>query len=326
MPYAKRVRKLQRLLQWPVIVSNPYDISYYTGYKPGADDATILLIPHQGKPTLCLDSLASFSSRHTHSDHLTKEAIADFPLALGYDETHLPAGVFMTIAKNRTMNRASNVIRKPREIKEPHEIDQMKKAIALNKKALEKVHIFGKRESDVAWEIEHFFHAQKAERSFETIVASGSNAGDRIHHIPGTKRTSKNTMTIVDFGSRVNGYSSDITRTYYNRHDKKQQTLADLIRQLQAECIDMIRPGVEMKEINDYHARLLEKLRFPARHSIGHGIGLFVHESATCLEKNMIITIEPGMYVPGFGGCRIEDMILVGKKPLVLSKKIPQQE
>jgi len=188
---------------------------------------------------------------------------------------------------------------------------------------LEGLDIFGKSEQEVAREIERGFFDQGAAPAFETIVASGGNAGNYIHHFPTTRRTSRKDMVIVDFGSKVGGYSSDITRTFFSKTDSKQREIFEAVREIQEACIEMVRPGVEFKKINEFHQKALQKLGFQARHGIGHGIGIFVHEPATLLKEGMVITIEPGIYLKNYGGCRIEDMVLVKKKPVVLSRAIP---
>jgi len=199
----------------------------------------------------------------------------------------------------------------------------MKKAIRINKRVLESIQLFNKTEKLLTEEIEKEFYLKNAAPAFETIVATGSNSGNYIHHFPGGRTITRKNMTIIDFGCRWKGYCSDITRTYFSKRDKKQREMFEMVQQLQRECLDLVKPGVDFHAINNFYKKFLKKKGFAVRHGIGHGIGVFVHEPVKKLEKGMVITIEPGMYLKNFGGCRLEDMVLVKKKPLLLSSSIP---
>lgn len=319
MDFRSRIRKLQTVGH-PILVSNPNDVFYYTGYKPGTDDNPLLLVPEKGKPTLFLSPLTTgLKLAYTKTSTFDKLSL---PPKTGYDEYHLPARLYLRFKRKSRLIRAAEKIKKPRRIKSSEELAAMKKAISINKKALEAVDIYGKSEAEAARSIESQFHEQGAGVAFETIVSSGPNAGNNIHHISGSRKVQKKDMVIVDFGSRWKGYSSDITRTFFQ--GERQQKIVNMVKEIQKECIDMVRPGVQFDDINDFYSKKLEKLGYEPRHGIGHGIGIFIHESAVKLEKGMVITIEPGIYIRNFGGCRIEDMILVAKKPVVLSDSIPQ--
>lgn len=329
MDFKGRVRKLQKLMAEKnlsaSLISDPQDIFYYSGYRSGVDDHPLLLI-RNGRPLLFLSPL-------TGNVHLTYGEISLFskkndllrsiPKKLGFDQRHLPVALFVKLKKKARMSPISDTIKKPREVKDEEEISFMKEAIRLDKKVLEGLDFFNRNECVVAKEIEQGFYKNGAVPAFETIVASGSNAGNYIHHFPTDKKTSRKEMIIVDFGSQVKGYSSDITRTYFLKGDPKQKRIFETVQQLQQECIDRVRPGVDFSEINEFHKKSLRKSGFVPRHGIGHGIGIFVHENASVLEKGMIVTIEPGIYIKNFGGCRIEDMVLVGNKSKVLSASIP---
>ena len=322
MDFKKRISRLQQ--KTDLLISDPADIFYYTGYQPGIDDHPLLLVKKAKKPILFVSPLSGKIAAFAEVRELTSasDLLSQLGKNVGIDENHLPSRIFLSIKKKSVPFAAGDLIKKPREVKDHEEIELIKEAIALSKKTIQKVSIFYKSERGIAQEIEREFYKNNASPAFETIVASGKNAGKYIHHFPTGKKTSPKEMIIVDFGARVKGYSADITRTYASP-DKKHQKMFEEVRNLQAECIRMVRPGIGFKTINDYYKKSLEKKGFQVRHGIGHGIGIFVHESAQQLQEGMIITIEPGIYVKNVGGCRIEDMVLVKKKSEVLSRSIP---
>ncbi|MBI4020937.1 MAG: aminopeptidase P family protein [Candidatus Aenigmarchaeota archaeon] len=316
MDYRGRVRRLQQLLTVPALISDPLDVYYYTGFRPGADDHPLVVVPRSGRPTIYLPPLTGEIRLPFATVRLGPPT--DLPRRLGMDETHLPVGRFRALSKKSTLVPIGATIKKPREVKDEDEIGLMKKAIALDREILGGLRLDGKTEAAVAAEMELAFLERGASRSFETIVSSGPHAGRFIHHQPGSRRIARGDPVIVDFGAAVGGYCSDITRTRIRSGKVLETVLA-----VQEECIALVKPGVAWKDINAHHQQALKERGFTARHGIGHGIGLFVHESADRLEAGMVVTVEPGIYLPR-EGCRIEDMVLVTRTGCkVLSKAIP---
>jgi len=326
MNFKKRIQALQKLIKQPVLVSDPRDVFYYSGYQVGTDDSPLLLVGKAGKPTLFLSPLTGAVEAYAGIVFFkrVKELLELLPQTIGIDEYHMPAKLFLEIKKKGKVVSCSSVIKKPREIKDEGEIERMRKAIRIDKKVLERLDFFNKKEKDIAQEIERGFYEHGAVPAFETIVASGPNSGNYIHHFPGNRLVRRKEMVIIDFGARFKGYSSDVTRTYFFKNNKRQKEIFETVKNLQEECIEMVKPGIDFKEINYFYKRSLQKKGFAVRHGIGHGLGIFVHEPAQKMQKGMVVTIEPGIYLRNFGGCRIEDVILVGTKPEVLSRSIPQ--
>ena len=152
-------------------------------------------------------------------------------------------------------------------------------------------------------------------------MASGSNS-HKVHFSPGRARIGKG-LVIVDMGMRRNRYCSDLTRMYPSGLTAKQDAMLDTCRSLQKELISMATPGTKFQDLQKVYSTTLKKQCLRVMQSFGHGIGLGVHERpgrGDVLEKGMVITVEPGLYKKGIGGCRIEDMILVSNKPRILSK------
>jgi Xaa-Pro aminopeptidase len=168
---------------------------------------------------------------------------------------------------------------------------------------------FGRSEADVAREIRRRAKALGAGLAFPPIVASGCNSG-YVHHKPGAKIVRGDETVIFDVGFRAGGQCTDVTRMHIPNCRRDRKLLRDMLS-IQKRCIAMSRPGVTLKAINDEFRRLMKKKGYKVRHSIGHGVGLHVHERAKALKPGMVITVEPGVYERKKRGCRVEDMVLV---------------
>lgn len=169
-------------------------------------------------------------------------------------------------------------------------------------------------------------HGSEGE-SFETIIASGENSS--MPHASKTDRAiKKGDLIIIDLGAVSNGYRSDITRTFVaGRPDTRQKEMHKAVVTALDKVLDILRPGISAGETDEICRSFLEKTDAGQfLHSLGHGVGLEIHErpqlgagSKEELVRGMVFTIEPGLYARGVGGVRIEDMILLGDAPLVLT-------
>ena len=158
---------------------------------------------------------------------------------------------------------------------------------------------------------------------FDIIVASGKNASMPHASVSG-KNIIKGEMVIIDLGTMNYGYNSDLTRTIFlDKINGKYSRIYNIVLDAQKKAIENIKPGIKAKYIDNISRQYISEKGLGRYfvHSLGHGIGLETHEkphisrnSNAILEKGMTITIEPGVYIPGWGGVRIEDVVLVTKK------------
>lgn len=193
----------------------------------------------------------------------------------------------------------------------------------------------GLRESEIALFIRRAAEDLGAEgESFPAIVASGPNSS-RPHHHPGARRLRAGDFVTLDLGVRLKGYCSDITRTVaLGRAAARMREVYDAVLRAQQAALAAIRPGVKTREVDAIARRSLEEAGLGEFfvHGLGHGAGLEIHEaptlnprSAEILEEGMAITIEPGVYLPGSFGVRIEDFALVGPRgPELISKTLKE--
>ena len=156
--------------------------------------------------------------------------------------------------------------------------------------------------------------------SFEPIVSFGKNTAN-IHHEPGKTKLRPGDTIMFDFGTTVNHYCSDMTRTYFwGKPDKRQEKIYKLVLKAQERAIKMISEGERRAWVIDRSARsVLPKNNF--KHGLGHGVGTVIHEwpgftpkSKDIIPAGCVMTVEPGLYFPGWGGVRIEGIVLVTKK------------
>ncbi len=220
-----------------------------------------------------------------------------------------------------------------RVIKESWEIRNIEKACWLGDQTFEhilKIITPGIKEVEVAWEMEKFIKSKGGKLSFETIVAFGKNSSVPHHHTGQTKlKGSKGEFILLDFGTKINGYCSDMTRTiFYGTPSEKQKKMHQAVLGAQKEAGEYIKKHitsrVKASEVDLVAREYIRKQGFPDfSHSLGHGIGLQVHElphlsprTNNLLQEGMVFSIEPGIYIPGFGGVRIEDLYAIEKGKL----------
>ena len=183
-----------------------------------------------------------------------------------------------------------------------------------------------KTENEVEAELNYLAKKQFADRSFEAIVASGRNSS-MPHHMTKNRPLQKG-FCLIDFGVKYKGYCSDITRmVFIGRPSEKEQKIYDLVRKVQENAIKNIKVGIEGAKLFSAAKEDLGKYGENFIHGLGHGIGVEIHEapnlsdlSKDVLKKNMIFTIEPGIYFPNRLGIRIEDMVLLGERTAVLTR------
>lgn len=220
-----------------------------------------------------------------------------------------------------------NVLEKVRIKKTKLEIDIVRKAANIADiafKEIKKIIRQGITENSVAAELEYIMRKNGAsDKSFETIVASGYRSA-MPHGIASEKIINNNEFVKMDFGCYYNGYVSDMTRTIFvgNHITEKHKEVYQVVHDAQLLALDKVKEGVSCKELDKIARDYITKYGYGDNfgHGLGHGIGLEIHEAPAVnsrndlvLEENMIITIEPGIYIEGFGGVRIEDDVVVKK-------------
>ncbi len=222
----------------------------------------------------------------------------------------------------------------PRMIKDASEIGFIKQAAAIGDIAMDYINNnlkAGVTEIEVALELEQLLRRSGSQPlPFDVIVASGPNAA-LPHAMPSKRIIKEGEPVIIDLGARVEGYASDISRTFCpGRADETFMKLYGIVSRAQQVAIDGIKNGISGKQADRLARQIIKKAGYEKEfgHSLGHGLGLSVHEKPSIstasedkLGNNMVFTIEPGIYIPGWGGIRIEDTVMLKNGKIVLLSK-----
>jgi Xaa-Pro aminopeptidase len=224
----------------------------------------------------------------------------------------------------RALKTAANVVEDARSCKDSSEISAIRAAGRIAAQALKQARRYiraGITESELAGRLDFQIRKLGAQTSFETIVAFGVNAS-RCHHQPTKKALRRDDYILIDFGVRYKGYCSDLTRCFVvgrPRGIDLYKRVYDAVEKAQAAAIKMVKAGVAIKQVDSAARDVIAKHDLPVYgHGTGHGLGIEIHENPFLnaenkgkLKAGQIITIEPGVYIPGKLGVRIEDDILV---------------
>ncbi len=235
---------------------------------------------------------------------------------------------------------APNVVEPFTQPKSLEEIEFIKKACAISEQTFKKVLEIikpGMTERDIAAEISYISRKLGSENdAFPPLVISGSR-GSLVHGQPTDRKLKKNEIVILDFGCKVNGFGSDIARTIClgTKPTKEQKAVHDVLRAALTAAIEGVRPGMNGKTLDSMARKLIEKAGYGDyfKHSLGHGIGLGAHEKPTItfrledqiVPEDSVLAIEPGIYIPGKFGMRIEDVVHVTRNGGVAVTTAPME-
>jgi Xaa-Pro aminopeptidase len=244
---------------------------------------------------------------------------------VGFEENAMTVDFHTKLSEGLTLRPAGGLVERLRMIKEPEEIARMEASVALNHKLMEWLPgtlAPGGTEEEIAWSVEQYFRRNGAQSlAFPSIIAVGANAA-LPHAEPGETAVAENACVLVDAGCRLNDYCSDQTRTFWvgDKPSGAFMKTVTLVRAAQEKAIAAIRPGVKASEVYAIARAFLEASGEAAHftHGLGHGVGLQTHEAPslnprndTVLRPGMVVTVEPGLYYPEWGGVRWEYMVLV---------------
>lgn len=236
------------------------------------------------------------------------------------------------------LQKTTDLIEGLRVIKGPEEIEKIKKAVEITDAAF--AHILGiikpgVTEREIALELEFFQKRMGGEKNaFDFIVASGQRSS-LPHGVASDKVIEKGDFVTLDFGVFYQGYCSDLTRTVVvGEPDEKQKEIYGLVLKAQLAVIERVKAGMSCKEVDEIARGIIGEAGYRENfgHGLGHGIGLEIHEaprvsftSETILQPGMVVTNEPGIYIPGWGGVRIEDDLLITEEGCEVLNKAPKE-
>ncbi len=348
MDYPARLDALRHILSRRkldgILISQPDNRRYLSGYTAAdhgiAETSGLLLVLRKGKSYLltdfrykeqCLHETKGFevisSKGHVHqlSTLLADAAISSLAFEAHYT-LHSTAERYFSLGNKQQIKMVptTGLVENMRRIKSEEEVELIRHSVLLNEQVFQK--IFNQLDGDateieVALQIAAEMRRSGAEKeSFATIVAAGPNSS-RPHAVPGSSRLGKAGPVIIDMGLVLGGYCSDMTRSFCRgTADDKYLTIHRIVRRAQLAALATVRAGVTGREVDRAARRVISEAGYGKffGHAVGHGVGMAVHEeprvsskSRKKLQTGMVITVEPGIYIPGWGGVRLENMAVV---------------
>ena len=264
---------------------------------------------------------------YTASKHKTVASVLESAgvTAMGFEPKALNLFDYDKLKSMVELKSADNVVEELRIVKDEEELRRMQASIELNHRLFRFIEGQlepGKTEEAIAWEVERYFRENGAEElAFSTIVGVGPNAA-LPHAIPGQDVVREDELVLIDTGCRYDDYNSDQTRTFWvgDEPSERFQRTKALVKEAQQAAIDVIRPGVTFAEAYQAAYGVFERegVEKQFTHGLGHGIGLETHEPPSLgraakgeLKPGMVVTVEPGLYDPEWGGIRWEYQVVV---------------
>jgi Xaa-Pro aminopeptidase len=340
----ERVGRLRALLEGlgagSFLVTKPVNVRYLTGFDSSNAALIVgrdrLVVATDGRYVEAAEGVAGAEVLLADRDLLgwlgpRLGGVAVPPVA--FEADHVTVAGHGSLSQNGTeLLETTGVLSGLRAVKEEAELDAIRRAAQVTDAAYERLareSLVGRTEAEAAWWMEQVLREEGAEGlAFPVIVASGPNAAHPHHH-PGGRRIGSAETLIVDAGAQVGGYCADCTRTFATGPLPEPLRRAyALCRSAQESSLAAVRAGATGSELDTIARTEIEQSGLaPVLHGLGHGVGLEVHEqpvlrptSVDTLAVSNVVTVEPGVYLAGKGGVRIEDLVVVGEKgPEVLS-------
>jgi Xaa-Pro aminopeptidase len=349
----KRVEKVRKMLAQDdsaaLLVTGAADVSYLSGFS--GEDSWLLV--DKKSVRLITDSRYTLAAKEECRNckiferkgamaEAVREVLKEIKnIKILAVEDNMKLSSFNSLKKiNCRLKPVKDFVSTVRQIKDEDEIGAIKKAAAIAQEALERILPKikpGISETEVAAMLEFEMKNRSAVPAFETIVAFGDNSA-KPHHRPTARKLKKVDTILLDFGAKLNGYCSDLTRCFaVGRVHDFYRKVYQVVLDAQTNAMNMLKAGIKAKDADAAAKEIIKKSKLPAYgHGLGHGLGLEVHErpvvsflSKDILQSGNVITVEPAVYLAGKFGVRIEDDVLITEKDceilssLLKSDKVP---
>ncbi len=341
-----RIDRLRELLEEPLLITNPVNVLYLTGL----DSSNVALLVEPDRARLFTDFRYIESAQAVEGVEAvqTKRSLIawvadELEGRFGFEANVLPWSFAEQLRDGGLeLVPRQGLVEQLRAVKDESELESFRRACAITDRMFERlvseVPFVGRRERDVAWDITRLYHEEGAEaEAFEAIVGSGPT-GARPHARAGDRVIEAGELVVIDTGCLVDGYASDYTRTLATGElDAEMREAYDVVRSAQQAGLDAIRAGAEGVAVDATARGVIEASDFAGTfgHGLGHGLGLDVHEaprlsseSSDTLAAGNVVTVEPGVYLAGRFGIRIEDDVIVTEggmeNPVRFTKELTQ--
>jgi Xaa-Pro aminopeptidase len=326
---SSRIERLRGLLEEPLLVTNLVNVLYLTGFD--SSNAALLVEPDRARLFTDFRYIESARTVEGVEAVQTKRSLIgwlseNLSGRMGFEADVLPWSFAEQLREGGIeLVPRQGLVEQLRAVKDGGELDTFRRACAITDRMFERlvseVKFVGRRERDVAWDITRLYHEEGAdEPAFEAIVGSGPT-GARPHARAGDKVIEPGELVVIDTGANVGGYVSDYTRTLATGElDGEMREAYEVVRAAQQAGLEAIRAGVAGVDADAAARGVIEASDFAGTfgHGLGHGLGLDVHESprlstesSDTLAAGNLVTVEPGVYLEGRFGIRIEDDVIV---------------
>jgi Xaa-Pro aminopeptidase len=323
-----RIDRLRATVEEPLLVTNPTNVRYLTGFR--SSNAVLLVEPERVR--LFADFRYATAAQEVAGVEFAetkRDVLADLAARLsgrfGFEPAHLSySGYEKLRAGGLELVPRPAAVEALRAVKDEAELDALRRACAITDRVYERLAeetFVGRTERELAWAMTQLFHQEGAESvAFELIVASGPNAA-KPHGRATDREVERRETVVIDAGCAIDGYASDYTRTYTTGPlpDEVRDAYGVVLEAQQA-ALEGIRAGLTGVEADALARTVVDATQFNGTfgHGLGHGLGLDVHEaprlsteSTDTLAPGNVVTVEPGIYLEGVGGIRIEDDVVV---------------
>jgi Xaa-Pro aminopeptidase len=323
-----RVERLRARLEEPLLVTNPTNVRYLTGFQ--SSNAVVLVEPTRVR--LFADFRYASGGRAVEGvefEETRRDVLGDLAQLLtgrvGFESAHVSyAGYEKLRSRGLELVPRPGAVEALRAIKDEGELAILRRACEITDRVYDRLaeeKFVGETERDVTWRMTELFHEEgQVDAAFELIVASGPNSA-RPHARAGDRTIERGETVVIDAGCTIDGYASDYTRTFVTGSlpDELREAYRVVLEAQQA-ALDGIHAGITGVEADALARRVIDATGFKGTfgHGLGHGLGLEVHEgprlsteSSDTLEPGNVVTVEPGIYLEGRGGIRIEDDVVV---------------
>jgi Xaa-Pro aminopeptidase len=323
-----RIAHLREQLEEPLLVTNPTNVAYLVGFK----SSNTALVVDQERVRLFTDFRYLQAARAVEGVEVVQtrravlgELAETLSGRIAFESSHLTYDLFQTLERGGLdLVPRSGVVERLRAVKDGTELAAIRRACAITDRVYERLAelpFVGRTERDVSWDLTRLFHEEGGEGlAFESIVGAGPT-GSRPHARAGDRKIGAGELVVIDAGCTIDGYASDYTRTFATGPlDAEAAEAYAVVQAAQAAALGAIRAGLPALEADAVARRVVDASAFAGTfgHGLGHGLGLDVHElprlsteTSDVLEPGNVVTVEPGVYLDGRFGVRIEDDVVV---------------
>ena len=333
---------MRELLQEPLLVSAPVNVRYLTGFE--STNAALLVEPERvrlftdfryGERAREVEGVEfEETKRYLYSDLAERlsERVAFEADALTYANYEFLREGGVELVPRRSL------VESLRAVKQSEELEAIRRATEVTNQAYERLaeeQFAGRTEKELAWRMEQLFHDLGADAlAFPVDVAAGPTAASP-HAVPGDRVVEESDLVLVDAGAMLEGYCSDCTRTFaVGEVSDSLRDVYEIVRRAEQAGLEAIRPGVSGRDADVAARAVIEDAGYGENfgHGLGHGVGLLVHEapvlrleSEDVLAAGNVVTVEPGIYLSGVGGIRIEDLVVVTEDGCEVLTSFPKE-